>query len=158
MTAAEPSVKIAFPLDSQEWHGHSQERLWATPTESGAFVLNNSPFYADGVSYLDTVSAHWDGYQLVFAEVIQRGGHSTYRIRLPPEKSHGYFLELWAPFDKLECTYEGSSGTQRLYAVDVPRPSLVQPVYDLLQALEDAEVIEFDEGHYCPPAAEDASR
>jgi Domain of unknown function (DUF4265) len=90
MKPAEPSVKIAFPLDSQGWHGHLQERLWATPIESGAFVLDNSPFYADGVSYLDTVSANWDGDQLVFAEVIQRGGHSTYRIRLPPDKSHGY--------------------------------------------------------------------
>jgi hypothetical protein len=58
MESAEPSVKIAFPLDSQQWHGHSQERLWATPTERGVIILNNSPFYADGVSYLDTVSAH----------------------------------------------------------------------------------------------------
>jgi len=125
MKPAEPSVKIAFPLDSQEWHGHSQERLWVTPIENGTFVLDNSPFYADGVSYLDTVSEHWDGCQLVFAEVIQRGGHSTYRIRLPPDKAHGYFF---------------------------------RSVYNLLQALEDAEEIEFDEGHYCPPAAEDASR
>jgi hypothetical protein len=158
MKPAEPSVKIAFTLDSGDWHGHSQERLWATPTESGAYILDNSPFYADGVSYLDKVSANWDGYQLVFSEIIERGGHSTYRIRLPPDKTHGYFLELWAPFEKLGCTYEGTGGPQGLYAVDIPRASLVHAVYDLLQALEDAEVIEFDEGHYCPTVAEDAPK
>lgn len=51
--------KVSFQTDPDGISGGSPERLWAkrlSPTEL-RFELQNSPFYADGVSYLDVVEA-----------------------------------------------------------------------------------------------------
>lgn len=141
-------VKIAFPLNAEESDGITRERLWAKPMPDGTFVLDNSPFHVYGISYRDIVHAELEEEGLVFSGVAQRGGHSTYRLKLPSGASHGYFLEFWPQLEKLSCTYEGTSDHRRLYSIDVPPGASVQGVYDILTRLEAAGVIEFEEGHY----------
>lgn len=143
-------VRIAFSLDS-DIEGIETERLWAKPLANGTFLLDNSPFHAYGVSYMDVVNADSTSDGFAFAGVASRGGHSTYRIRLPPAKSHGYFLEFWSRLGELGCTYEGTSDDARLYSIDVPPSTSVQSVFGILSDWEEAGICDFEEGHsYCP--------
>jgi hypothetical protein len=148
--------KIVFPLDPSDWHGRPNESLWAeavgdvSPTR--VFRLKNSPFFARGVSFLDTVRAapRIDGAGLEFAQVLDRSGHSTYMLLVPPICSH--FDIYWSKLEKLGCTYESrnietSLGERKLYSVDVPPTSDIYRVYGILEDGERRSIWTFQEGH-----------
>jgi hypothetical protein len=141
-------VRVAFPLAEAAVHGISRERLWATPQPDGTYLLDNRPFHVYGVSLGDSVYVTHEGDELIFSSVARRGGHSTYRIKLPRGKTHGYFLELWPKLDQLGCTYEGADDDRRLYAIDIPPAVSVHAIYQVLTGLENAGVLEFEEGYY----------
>ena len=91
--------------------------------------------------------------ELIFLRIVSRGGHSTYRIRLPIGSDHNFFLEQWLALEKLGCTYEGSSAsTKRLYALDIPPNANVAAVYLVLEKGEQEGIWEFEEAHYCEPS------
>lgn len=135
-------IKIAFPVE-RGW----AETMFAQPLPSGHYRIDNSPFHVYGVSNGDTVSAapDQDG-RLVFTDVVQRGGHSTYRVRLPPGQGPSCFLKHWPALLALGCSFEGADG--RLYAIDLPPGVPVEAVYALLAQVEQAGVWEFEEAHY----------
>src|SRR5258708_40305793 len=89
MSASPELAKIIFRLDPHDWHGRSSETLWAEPvpnaTPGSAFRLRNSPFFARGVSFLDTVRAapRADSAGLEFAGAIDHSGHSTFMLLVP---------------------------------------------------------------------------
>lgn len=144
-------VKIAFPLEADQSGGIERERLWATPLPDGSYLIENSPFHAFGVSYGDAVHANLERGDLVFSKVARRGGHSTYRLRLPRGQGNGCFLEFWPRLDRLGCTYERTGDGRRIYSLDLSPSVSVHDVYDILAELENAGVIEFEEGHYFDP-------
>jgi Domain of unknown function (DUF4265) len=132
-------VKIDFEMDPhQEWHGQSHEGLWGEPLHGArsdtVFTIKNSPFYVKGVSFMDIVEAHPAGKvgRVRFHQIIQKGGHSTYRLAL--DKANSDFPDWWSRLQGLGCTYESTHlGNQRiLYAVDVPDTSDIYAVYDVL--------------------------
>ena len=146
-------VKVAFPLDAEHSGGIERERLWATPQADGTYRIENSPFHAYEISYCDCVYANLQSGDLVFAKIARRGGHSTYRLRLPRHKEHGYFLEIWPQLASLGCTYESTADERRIYSIDLPPSVDVRKVYDVLTGLEQVGIVEFEEGHYCGPSA-----
>jgi hypothetical protein len=86
--------------------------------------------------------------QLILSEAVKCGGLSTYRIKLPRGKTRAHFLEFWQSLEKLGCSCEGDdSGSRRLYAIDVEPSASVHALFDVLSALENAGVLEFEEGH-----------
>jgi hypothetical protein len=137
------SVRIEFELTPQAWHNSSSETLWAMPLSATTYLLQNSPFYVYGVSYGDTVEGMLVDGRLCATSVVAKGGHSTYRIILRPDKAES-FNEAWQPLQALGCTYELGNG---VYAVDVPENTNIFEVYKLLQRGEDVEIWDFDEGH-----------
>ena len=145
-------VRVVFSLDAKQSGGIETERLWASPQPDGTYVLENSPFHAYGVSYRDAVYVNVENGNLVFAKVARRGGHSTYRVRLPKGKDQGYFLEFWPQLAQLGCTYERTSDERQIYSLDLPPTVSVHAVYDVLTHLEEAGIAEFEEAHYCEPA------
>jgi hypothetical protein len=144
-------VKVAFPLDVKQSGGIERERLWATPQPDGTYVIENSPFHAYGVSYQDAVYADLNDGELTFANIARRGGHSTYRLKLPSGKGLAYFLEFWPQLGSLGCTYEHTGGDRQIYAVDLPPSVSVHDVYDVLTHIEETGIAEFEEAHYCDP-------
>jgi hypothetical protein len=54
-------LRVYFRLDPIDWHGRSNEGLWAEQVENAtpgtAFRLLNSPFFVRGVSFLNIVRA-----------------------------------------------------------------------------------------------------
>jgi hypothetical protein len=145
-------ARIVFVLDEQQPGGIQRERLWATPQPDGSYLLENSPFHAFGVSYRDAIYANVENGDLVFARIARRGGHSTYRVKLPKGKDQGYFLEFWPQLAQLGCTYERTGDQRQIYSLDLPPAVSVHAVYDVLTRLEEAGVVEFEEAHYFEPA------
>ena len=94
------------------------ETLWARRAESGAnhFQLDNSPFYAYGVSYEDVVEAmplerHEADGMFEFVRVIKRSGNRTLRFIFDDErigtKSGDRILDAVVA---LGCSFEGMFG------------------------------------------------
>jgi hypothetical protein len=148
--------KIRFYINPAEWHGRPSETLWAEPVEetasSATFRLRNSPFFAEGVSFLDMVRAKpdRDGDGLEFAGVIKRSGHSSYLILVPADSVD--FAENWKVLEDLGCSYESKTlvtrgGNKILYAVDVPPEADIYAVYESLSDGERKGMWTFQEGH-----------
>jgi len=149
-------VKVRFTLDPEDWHGWSNEGLWAEPIVRGASglvcSLMNSPFYIRSVCYLDIVRALpvADTAEFAFADVVERGGHSTYMIACP--LGSGDFAPDWLPLEQLGCSYESKSiktshGPRMLYSVDIPARTNIQAAYKILEEGERRGVWFFQEGH-----------
>jgi Domain of unknown function (DUF4265) len=148
--------KIRFYINPTEWHGRPSETLWAEPVDktasSATFRLRNSPFFAEGVSFLDIVGTKpdRDGDGLEFAGVIERSGHSTYLILVPADSID--FAENWKVLEDLGCSYESKTlamkgGKKILYAVDVPPGADIDAVYESLSDGERNGVWTFQESH-----------
>lgn len=140
--------KVLIPLPDDAWHGQVSETVWAETLPTGHFRLRNVPFYARGLSFGDVVATReTEESPCTFDRVIERSGHSTYRIRLSEAVSLEdlTFDRYWQPLEAEGCTYE--RGTERLIAVDVPDHAHIHRVYELLAKGEEAGAWSFEEGH-----------
>lgn len=73
------SVKVLLQEDE------NLETLWAEPVGQDLYRLDNLPFFAYGVSWLDVVEAHPDDNgQLVMSRVVEKSGHRTVRVIFDP--------------------------------------------------------------------------
>lgn len=152
----EHQERIYFDLDPGEWHGQPREGLWGEKIENSpsgtVYRLMNSPFFARGVSFRDVVRATrgHDGEELQFAGVLDRSGHSTYMILVPPDARS--FEDYWSRLEALGCTYESATwnislGKRTLYSVDVPDTTDIYRVYAILEEGEKVGLWRFQEGH-----------
>ena len=148
MTANDPPkeglVKVSFALEPGAWHGSATETLWAEPIGPGQYRLENSPFFAFGISYKDVVLARPDGSKMLFVEPFSRGGHSTYRI-IPNPNRIAESDDMWALLQKLGCSSE--EGPVGLLVIDVPPNANIFDVYHALEAGESEGIWSFEEGH-----------
>lgn len=142
------TVTVSFPISNA---GEGQiERLHAVRIGENRFILDNSPFYVYGISCCDEFEADYIEGDFIFSHVVSRGGHSTYRVKIPSGKEHSYFMKFWEEFAKAGCTFEGSSmNVNRLYSIDVPPGADIHKIYQRMQEIEDQGIWEFEEGHYC---------
>lgn len=138
-------VKVTFQLEQSDWHQHATETMWAEPLGEDRFRLKNVPFYAYGISYDDVIVARKSGQETLSERVIERSGHSTYRIFVTDEETLQKFPVYWASLEKLACTQERA--TERLFSVDVPPDANIYEVYAALERGEAASVWDFEEGH-----------
>jgi hypothetical protein len=106
-------VKIAFEVGDEDT-GLEVETLWATPLGGDLYRLENSPWFAYGVSFLDIVRAKaQDEGLLEFEEVVEKSGNRTIRIVLDPpaEEADGSaailnrLLALGASFEGANTRY-----------------------------------------------------
>ena len=104
------------------------ERIWAEPAEGGRFRLRSIPFLAEGMSWGDLVEVEAGRV----SRVVERGGHSTYRLTLTGPASDEEFALLWAPLAALGCVCESSQGGR--FAIDVPPDSNASLVRAALEA------------------------
>lgn len=77
--------------------------------------------------------------------MVERGGHSTYRLFVTDAERLELFLEQWHPLELLGCTLERA--TERLIGVDVPAEADIHQVYELLEAGQARGVWDFEEAH-----------
>ncbi len=95
------------------------ETLWATPVGENRYRLENSPFFAYGVSWLDVVEAAPDAVgQLVLSGVVQKSGHRTVRVIFASGIESAEARSVLEELVRLGCSYEGYN--PRYVSVDVP--------------------------------------
>lgn len=139
---------VAFPLENSS--DAVVENMHVLHVSGDTYIVDNSPFYVYGISFGDKIVASKSHGKLLFSRILERGGHSTYRIKLPSGRNHAYFLRYWPALAQLGCSYEGSSANpRRLYAIDLPPEVDVAAVYAILEGHEQAGIWEFEEAHYC---------
>lgn len=142
---ADDLVKVVFTLEESDWHSHATESMWAGAAGGNRFRLENIPFFVYGVSYRDVVSTVVEEGLQTYEDVLERSGHSTYRIFLPEEMPFEKFDEYWDALRTLGCAFE--RGTDYLIAVDVPPEVDIHKAYKALEIGMSAGVWDFEEGH-----------
>lgn len=105
------------------------ETLWAVRIEADRYRLDNSPFFAYGVSWQDVIHAPIDRDEGLptFERVIEKSGNRTVRVILAESTTNAALIEELA---QLQCTYEGMNGT--LLSVTIPPHVDLNRVLDLL--------------------------
>jgi len=71
------------------------ETLWANRVGPDLYRLDNSPFWAYGVSWRDVVEAHPDpDGMLRMSRVVEKSGHRTVRVIFEPSVDSGVRCSL----------------------------------------------------------------
>ncbi|MBO9706653.1 MAG: DUF4265 domain-containing protein [Caulobacter sp.] len=125
------------------------ENMHAKHVSGDVYELDNSPFYVFDISAGDVFSVNEVDGRILFNKIESRGGHSTYRVKMPFGAGHDKFEALWGELSEIGCSYEGSGkGDRLLYSIDVPPGVSVDKVYEILGKNEELNLWEFEEGHY----------
>jgi uncharacterized protein DUF4265 len=115
-----PTAKVLFRVPDDEG-GAMVETLWATPLGGDHYKLDNSPFYAYGVSWEDTVFAPYDDKEgfPTFRSVVAKSGNRTIRTIVDPPVSPGNAADqVLQALVALGCSYEGAYS--RCISVNIP--------------------------------------
>jgi hypothetical protein len=138
-------VKIKIPLPENDPSGGEAEWVWADRAGDDTFVVRNVPTFANGLSCGDTVRAKQEDGVLVFDRVVQRGGHSTYRVYAKSDRKSPEVTAVIQTLEKVHCDVEPA--TNKIVGIDVLPEADIYEVYRVLEEAEQAGVLEFDEGH-----------
>lgn len=142
-------AKLLVTTDPSEWHGMGGERLWVKKISKNSYRVDNSPLYAYGISLGDVVEAFPLERGLVsFSRVLEKGGHSNYRVLLRNGFSAEDFNKRWSGLEGLGCSYESSKDPEDVFAIDVPPEVDVMAVYELLEEGADDGIWHLDEGNF----------
>jgi hypothetical protein len=118
--SVQPNVKVLFRVPNQDGTAEA-ETLWATHLGGDQYKIDNSPFYAYGVSWGDVVSAPFDpaeGFP-TFRHVISKSGNRTVRVVFdPPVAAGNQSDQLLQGLVALGCDYEGANS--RYVSVNIP--------------------------------------
>jgi Domain of unknown function (DUF4265) len=140
--------KIIVTLGEKPWHGFAEETLWVKKVNDNLYQLQNTPFFAKGLAYLDIVSAKTENGRLMFSGVSDTSRRSTYRVHLKAATPAPSVQPLFNQLTALGCTYESYVETLwTLFAWDVPA-SAIDAAYKILDTGEKQELWAFEEGHY----------
>jgi hypothetical protein len=136
--------KIVFELEQDEsgYPPDGKETLWAYETAQGLYCIDNIPFYVDGISSGDMISAESDGEQLTFKELVRPSSNSVFRLYVSDASEMQVIRDS---FRALGCESE-LSNLPKLVAVEVPGNVSFDPVATLLEQGEESGRWEYDEG------------
>jgi len=132
----DPTAKVLFRIIEDDGSS-SVETLWAVPLDDDLYKLDNSPFYAYGVSWQDTVYAPFDPQEEMptFVSVVEKSGNRTVRLILDPPASAGSETEgVLRGLIELGCSYEGANF--RYFSVTVPPGVELESVREYLIELD----------------------
>jgi len=116
----EPTAKVLFRATDDDG-GVTIETLWAVPLGNDLYKLDNSPFYAYGVSWQDTVYAPVspEEQMATFQSVVERAGNRTVRIIFdPPVSPSNSSDQVLQGLVSLGCSYEGAN--PKYISVNIP--------------------------------------
>jgi uncharacterized protein DUF4265 len=122
-------VRIRF-LDSSD---SNTETLWATPVGSNHFRLDNSPFFAYGVSWQDIVEARVGSDNVIeYVRCLEKSGNRTLRVIFQQYRSVDPDAEkVLSGLRYLGCSYEGMQ--PRLISINVPPRVILSDVAHFLK-------------------------
>lgn len=133
-------AKIVVPAPNGE-----VETLWALVEGRDRYRVDNIPFLAFGLSLGDVVRAPVMDGRPAFAEVLERSGHSTYRLALRDGIDPDSLTELVGPLKAIGCALERF--TRRMTGVDIPPTVDIYAAYELIEKGMAAGTWDFDEAN-----------
>lgn len=119
-SAADPTAKVLFRVPRSDGSA-DVETLWAYDLGDNRYKLDNTPFYAYGVSLGDTVLAphNADEGRPAFDRVLSKSGNRTIRVAFEPPVEPGNPSDhVLQRLVQLGCQYEGAN--PRYIAITVP--------------------------------------
>lgn len=159
MDTSEP-IKVRLTLDHNAWHGAASEGIWTKLVKQLAdrtiVQVDNIPFFTKSLSLGDTISVVLGQNALILNSIIERGGHSTYRVFVQdPDDEHSNLLET---LRDMGCDWEKArfKGGE-LYAVDLPPQVDIYEVYAVLEKGQKEGSWLFEEGYVGHPLKGDAA-
>ena len=138
--------KIRIPIPKEaEWKDITSEWLWVEKVADEIYALRNIPIYAYGLSFDDRFHLKNCEGILEIDDLVERGGHSTYRIIAFEDITNDSVKQLLEKLVDLGCDTEAAN---RLHvAIDVPPETDAKVVFGLLQIAEESGTLSFEEGH-----------
>ncbi len=120
------------------------ESLYATPLGNNLYRIENVPFFAYGLNYLDEVLATADSDELKpeIRKVVTPSGHRTYRVIFMKETKREKQVELLETIEKYEASYERADLIN--VAIDIKPTGDHIAVYDQLDEYEQAGFLSFE--------------
>jgi len=119
-SSPQTNAKVLFRVPNEDGSAEV-ETLWATSLGEDKYRLDNSPFWAYGVSWEDVVSAPFsedEGFP-TFQAVASKSGNRTVRVILdPPIESGNASEKMLQGLAAIGCTYEGMSN--KYVSVNIP--------------------------------------
>ena len=106
--SSDPTAKVLFRVPDDDG-GATVETLWAVPLGNDLYKLDNSPFFAYGVSWQDVVFAPHDPQEQVptFRAIAEPSGNRTVRVifdlPLAPGNASDQILQR---LDEMGCSFE----------------------------------------------------
>jgi hypothetical protein len=152
------TIKVILHLDPDSWHGMRTEGIWTRLVQQlgdranvkAIVEVDNIPFHSKSVSLGDKLCLDFNSGQPMIDAVVERGGHSTYRIVVeePNEKASGLLDTMKA----MGCGWESTEFNDgKLYALDIPPEVDLDDVYEILEkGLRDGSWL-FEEGYVGHP-------
>jgi hypothetical protein len=113
------------------------ETLWATPLGNNRYRLENSPFFAYSVSWLDVIEARQPstGGFPVLKRVLEKSGHRTIRIIFkPPVDKSRKSKSVLKKLEEMGCSYEGANPA--FIAVNIPAEVDLSTICDYLTSTD----------------------
>jgi len=111
LASDDPTAKIALRGPDGE-----VEALWAFDLGGGRYRLDNTPWYAYGISWQDVVEARLDqDGQLQLVKVVSKSGNRTVRIRAEEPFTDDWLEKIVS----LGASYEGAN--RRYIGINVPQ-------------------------------------
>jgi hypothetical protein len=95
------------------------ETPWATPIGANPYRLENSPFFAYGISWEDIVEAHLDEHEcLEFTRCVTKSGNRTVRAIADFSQNNAKAQIFLKELEDLQCSYEGMYS--KLISINIP--------------------------------------
>lgn len=138
-------TKILFTLqvdEAEQWPPVGFESVWGIPRTTGAYMVDNVPYYIYGVSKADIISAHRDGDQWCADAVMERGGHST--LRVFADYGSDAWLEMIERLSGLGAVCGAFKGLS-LFTVDVPETVDFQAIDAYLASVADGDDVFYED-------------
>jgi hypothetical protein len=117
---SQANAKVLFRVPNEDGSAEV-ETLWATHLGDDNYKLDNSPFYAYGVSWEDVVFAPFDPDEgrATFHRVVSKSGNRTVRVVFEtPIEAGNESDQLLQGLLALGCDYEGAN--RKYISVNVP--------------------------------------
>lgn len=128
----QPNAKVLFRVPDEDG-SVEVETLWATNLGGDEYRLDNSPFWAYGVSWEDVVSAPFskgEGFP-TFQSVVRKSGNRTVRVIFDPPIAEGNESEKTLQgLIAIGCSYEGMNN--KYVSVNIPPSVTLDSVRNFL--------------------------
>jgi hypothetical protein len=143
--------KVWIELKKEWGWPYATESMWAKKLAENLYALRNVPFYTYGLSYDDRVQTEIRDELRGVIKVVDRGGHSTYRIFTGLGRHNPAVNSLLERIHASGCELEAAN--DKHVAIDIPAKVDVFPIDDLLDNAEKQGLWEFAEGRCGHPVS-----